>query len=100
EAIVQRSVELLRLHLCSLSRSIAFPELCFPIRRSLTKFIASAKIARFRKVVQKLLSQIVANASFIEARRSDVGFAPKSLKATAEFSASLPKTPLEAYAEA
>lgn len=68
DAVMQRAIVLLRLHLTRYSRSVAFPELSAPIRRALTKFAASTKVGLCQ--VSLMLADDLINALLLRSHDS------------------------------
>lgn len=93
DAIFDETFDLLVEYLAIYSRSIAFPELIYPVMNALTKFKGATHNIGHSKRVKQLQEKITASVKLIQAKRNQVSFSPKEIAALSNFLGDEP-TPL------
>jgi len=72
-------------YLATYSRSIAFPELVFPILNALSKFKQSTHNVSHSKRIKQLQDKIQTTVKLIQAKRNQVSFSPKEIASVSKF---------------
>jgi nucleolar complex protein 2 len=93
DSIFDETFDLLIEYLAIYSRSIAFPELIYPVMNALTKFKGATHNIGHSKRVKQLQEKIQATVKLIQAKRNQVSFSPKEIAALSNFLGDEP-TPL------
>lgn len=85
DSIFDESYDRLVEYLALYSRSIAFPELVFPIINALNKFKQSTRNVSHSKRAKQLLERIHATVKLIQAKRNSVTFSAKEIANVSNF---------------